>query len=90
MILQDFLSFEKSTYNFTTAKKILYYTPKYSIKDWNIGEGNSPFELQVCRIQNCYLTSDKDLLGKGQIDKFDALLFHVVRRRESNQNTGNA
>ena len=40
--------------------------------------------MQVCRIQNCYLTSNKDLLGKGRIDKFDALLFHSVRL-ESNQ-----
>ena len=64
-------------YNFTTSKKILYYTSRYNQKDWGIGEGNTPFESQVCSVQNCYLTTDKNLLGKNQIEKFDALLFHL-------------
>jgi hypothetical protein len=30
-------------YDFKTAKKILFYTPRYGIPDWNMGEGNKPF-----------------------------------------------
>ena len=64
-------------YNFNTSKKILYYTSRYNQKDWGIGEGNTPFESQVCSVQNCYLTTDENLLGENQIEKFDALLFHL-------------
>ena len=34
-------------YDFKSAKKILYYTPRYGKPDWNMGEGNEPFHRQV-------------------------------------------
>ena len=65
----------KKEFNFATSKKILYYTPRYNIEDWNIGQGNEPFSRQVCRVQNCYLTSNKSLLPN--MEDFDAVLFHI-------------
>ena len=80
---QDHLSFHVPPFNYTTSKKILYFTPRYGVRDWGIGEGNAPFETQVCRVQNCYLTSNRDLLGSNSIDKFDALLFHLSGIQEN-------
>ena len=33
-------------YDFKSAKKILFYTPRYGIPDWNMGSGNEPFQRQ--------------------------------------------
>ena len=30
-------------YDFKTAKKILFFTPRYQQQDWGMGEGNEPF-----------------------------------------------
>ena len=62
-------------YSFEKSKKILFFTPRFGKKDWNFGIGNAPFENQMCRVQNCFLTADQNLLN--DISKFDALLFHI-------------
>ena len=67
-------------YNFKTAKKILFYTPRYGLPDWNMGSGNEPFHSQVCRVENCYLTTNKSLLK--DLSEFDALLFHMSGIRQ--------
>ena len=58
-----------------TSKKILLYTPRYGQKNWNFGEGNLPFETALCRVQNCYLTSNISFLAN--ITDYDAILFHI-------------
>ena len=48
-------------------------TSKDGYSDWNLGEGNKPFRKQICRVQNCLLTTNANKL---KIEDFDALLFH--------------
>jgi hypothetical protein len=45
--------------------------------DWGIGLGNEPFRRQECRVQNCFLTADKNLFGESAEAKFDAILFYM-------------
>jgi hypothetical protein len=40
-----------------------------------MGEGNDPFKKNLCRVQNCYFTTNKSLLKSE--DDFDAILFHI-------------
>ena len=51
-------------YDFKTAKKILFYTPFFSNKDYAFGFGNKPFVQNDCPVTNCFTTSDRQLLGK--------------------------
>ena len=32
-----------------------------------------------CRVSNCYLTNDKHLHGKNKTDKFDAVIFPLIK-----------
>lgn len=64
-------------YSFETSKKILLYTPRYASVDWGFGQGNKPFESMKCRVQNCYITVDKTMLGNNNVSAFDAVLFHL-------------
>ena len=46
------------------------------MREWSFGTSRAN-HAEVCRVQNCYLTSNRDLLGSNNIDKFDAFLFHL-------------
>ena len=42
------------------VKKILFYTPFFSMKDWGFGFGQKPFER--CPVSNCLTTNDRSYL----------------------------
>ena len=73
LILFTLQNNSRIAYNYNTSKKILYVTSKDGAADWDIGEGNKPFRTQICRVQNCFLTTNAN---KMNIEDFDALLFH--------------
>jgi hypothetical protein len=45
--------------------------------DWGIGVGNDPFQRQECRVRNCFVTADRNLLGESGESNFDAILFNL-------------
>ena len=51
-------------YQFETAKKILYFTSYFSMKDWMFGFGNQPFVENKCPVTNCYITNKRNMLRK--------------------------
>ena len=59
-----------------SVKKILFYTPFFSKKDYAFGFGNKPFVQNSCPVTNCFTTNDRQLLSKF----FNAGLwsFHLV------------
>ena len=59
----------------SSTKYILYYTPFFGSKDWNMGVGREPFLASKCPSNNCYLTTDPNLLP--DLNQFDGVLFHV-------------
>ena len=57
----ELLKLDKSS---KSVKKILFYTPFFSNKDYAFGFGNKPFVQNDCPVTNCFTTSDRQLLGK--------------------------
>ena len=47
-----------------SVKKILFYTPFFSKKDYAFGFGNKPFVQNSCPVTNCFTTNDRQLLSK--------------------------
>ena len=47
-----------------SVKKILFYTPFFSKKDYAFGFGNKPFVQNSCSVTNCFTTNDRQLLSK--------------------------
>ena len=45
--------------------------------DWGLGLGNVPFQNHECRVQNCFLTADRNLMGDSSESKFDAILYFL-------------
>ena len=57
-IINIFLFLEKD------LKKILFYTPFFSRKDYAFGYGNKPFVQNGCPVTNCFTTNNRNLLSK--------------------------
>ena len=55
--------FVMQNYNFSTAKKILFYTPYFDKEDYEFGFGHQPFLNHSCPVHNCFTTNNKSLLG---------------------------
>ena len=49
---------------FIETKKILYYTPYFTLTDFEFGFGQEPFKELNCPVTNCYATNDRNLLRK--------------------------
>ena len=62
MILQNYY-IGLSKYDFDQSKKILLLNPLNGEKTWGMPEGNRYFEERQCRVRNCFLSSNIDLLG---------------------------
>ena len=60
----------KGNSNGAPLKKILYFTPFFTHKDWQFGFGSNPFLLAGCPQSKCFVTN------QGNPENFDALLFH--------------
>ena len=50
-------------------KKILFFTPYFSLLDWQFGFGNQPFIDFQCPVTNCFTTNNRSLLGKITLSK---------------------
>lgn len=50
--------------NSKDLKKILYYTPFFSRRDYSFGYGTKPFSKNHCAFTNCITTNNRHLLGK--------------------------
>ena len=46
-----------------SVKKILFYEPFFSKKDYAFGFGNKPFVQNDCPVTNCFTTNDRQLLS---------------------------
>ena len=53
----------KQKFEFSTAKKILFYTPFFTSEDYEFGFGHQPFLNHSCPVHNCFTTNNKSLLG---------------------------
>ena len=51
-------------FKFEQAKKILYFTSYFGMKDWMFGFGNQPFVDHKCPVTNCYITNKRNGLRK--------------------------
>ena len=51
-------------FKFEQAKKILYFTSYFGMKDWMFGFGNQPFVDHKCPVTNCYITNNRNGLRK--------------------------
>ena len=58
---KELLKLDKSS---KSVKKILFYTPFFSKKDYAFGFGNKPFVQNSCSVTNCFTTNDRQLLSK--------------------------
>ncbi len=67
-------------FDFASAKKILYFTSYYDMRDFEFGFGHAPFVRHGCPVSNCYATNNRSLLGS--IGDFDAVLFHLIEMRK--------
>ena len=56
-----------SNYAFEKAKKILYFTSYFHMKDWNFGVGHKPFVDHKCPVTNCYITNKRSDLRKHTV-----------------------
>ena len=68
----------QKAFDFSKAKKILYYTSFFGAKDFDFGFGNEPFIERKCPDTNCYTTNNKTLLGKQQgVCHCSVHIFHL-------------
>ena len=51
--------------NSSHLKKILFYTPFFSRKDYAFGYGNKPFIENRCPVNNCFTTNNRNLKSKN-------------------------
>ncbi len=66
---------DDDSYDFATAKKILYFTSYFDMKDFAFGFGHEPFVTFNCPVHQCYATNNRSLLPS--LADFDAILFHM-------------
>ena len=40
-------------------------------------DGNAEFQQRYCNVRNCFVTSQRQLLGYQKINRFDAIMVYV-------------
>ncbi|XP_023347129.1 uncharacterized protein LOC111715952 [Eurytemora carolleeae] len=71
----QYTSTNKKPVYFKKHKYILYYNQFWDSDNFGYGFGKSPFIVNNCSVNKCFITNDRLLLPA--IEDFDMIIFHT-------------